>query len=81
MVKNLPTVQETGFDSCVGKILWRREWLPTQVFLPGESYGQGSLAGHSPWGLKESDTTKRLTANDYRGTARIATCLLCCEPV
>ena len=27
-------------------------------FLPGESPGQGSLVGYSPWGHKESDTTK-----------------------
>ena len=40
---------------------WRREWLPTPVFLPGESYGQRSLGGYSPWGLKESDTTEQLT--------------------
>ena len=26
--------------------------------LPGESHGQRSLVGHSPWGLKESDTTE-----------------------
>ena len=31
------------------------------VFLPGESHGQRSLAGCSPWGHKELDTTKRLT--------------------
>ena len=36
----------------VVKIPWRREWLPTPVFLPGESHGQRSLAGYSPWGLK-----------------------------
>ena len=29
----------------IGKIPWRREWQPTPVFLPGESHGQGSLAG------------------------------------
>ena len=28
------------------------------VFLPGESYGQRSLVGYSPWGCKESDTTE-----------------------
>ena len=28
----------------------RRAWQPTPVFLPGESHGQGSLAGYSPWG-------------------------------
>ena len=43
------------------KILWRREWLPTPVFLPGEFHGQRSLAGYSPWGLKELDTTERIT--------------------
>ena len=36
---------------------WRRKWQPTSVFLPGESCGQGSLAGCSPWGHKESDVT------------------------
>ena len=45
----------------VGKIPWRREWLPTLVFLPGEFHGQRSLAGYSPWGRKESDTTQQLT--------------------
>ena len=30
------------------------------VFLPGESHGQRSLEGCSPWGLEESDTTERL---------------------
>ena len=38
------------FNPWVRKIPWRRKWLPTPVFLPGKSYGQGSLAGHSPWG-------------------------------
>ncbi|CAN0410066.1 unnamed protein product, partial [Rangifer tarandus platyrhynchus] len=37
------------------------EWLPTPVFLPGESHGQMSLAGNSPQGSKESDRTKQLT--------------------
>ena len=27
-------------------------------FLPGESHGQKSLAGYSPWGYKELDTTE-----------------------
>ena len=34
---------------------------PTPVFLPGESHGQRSLAGYSPWGHKESDTTEGLS--------------------
>ena len=41
-----------GFDPWVGRIPWRREWLLTPVFLPGESHGQRSLAGYSPWGCK-----------------------------
>ena len=43
------------FDSWVGKVPWRREWLPTPVFLPGESHGERSLAGYSPRWLKELD--------------------------
>ena len=39
---------------------WRRKWQPTLVFLPGRSHGWRSLAGYSPWGCKESDTTERL---------------------
>ena len=39
----------------------RRDWQPTPVFLPGESHGQRSLAGYSPWGRTESDRTERLT--------------------
>ena len=35
-----------------------RKWQPTPGFLPGESHGQRSLAGHSPWGHKEWDTTE-----------------------
>ena len=31
----------------VGKSPWRNEWLPSPVFLPGESHGQRSLAGYS----------------------------------
>ena len=33
----------------------------TPVFLPGEFHGQRSLAGYSPSGCKESDTTEQLT--------------------
>ena len=36
---------------------WRKKWQPTQVFLPGESQGQGSLVGCRLWGLTESETT------------------------
>ena len=41
-----------GFDPWFGKIPWRRAWQPTPAFLPGESHGQRSLGGYSPWGHK-----------------------------
>ena len=40
----------------VGKIPWRRERLFTPAFWPGEFHGL-----YSPWGGKQSDTTKRLS--------------------
>ena len=40
----------------------RRKWQPTPVFLPGESHGQRSLVGCSPWGHTESDTTEATAA-------------------
>ena len=45
------------FDPWVGKFSWKRKWQPVSVFLPGGSHGQRSLAGYSPWGHKELDTT------------------------
>jgi len=62
-VKNLPAMWETW----VGKIPWRRAWQPTPVFLPGESHGQRSLVSYSPWSLKESDTTDRLSTAQHLG--------------
>ena len=49
-----------GFDPWVRKISWKRAWPPTPVFLPGESHGQRSLAGYSPWGRTELNTTEGL---------------------
>ena len=61
MVKNLPAMQETRFDPRVGKIPWRREWLPTPILFAEKSIGQRSLEVYSPWGRKEFDTTEQLT--------------------
>ena len=57
-VKNLPASGRPGFNPWVVKIPWRRAWQSTPVFLPGESHGQRSLEGCSPWGCKETDTTE-----------------------
>ena len=43
MVKNLPA--KPGFHPWVRKIPWRREWLPTQVFLPGNFHGTEEPGG------------------------------------
>ena len=40
--------------------MWTRKWQSTAVFLPGKPHGRRSLAGYSPWGCRESDTTERL---------------------
>ena len=57
LLKNPSAMQETW----VGKIPWRRERLPTPVFLPGEFHGPRSPVGYSPWGCKEQDTAEQLT--------------------
>ena len=46
-----------GFDPWGRKILWRKAWQPTPVFLPGLTHGQRSLVGYSPRGHKELDMT------------------------
>ena len=59
--KNPPAKQENRrcrFDSCVGKIPWKRAWQPTPVFLPARSHGQRSLVSYSSLCLKESDITE-----------------------
>ena len=61
MVKNLPATQEVRqlrLNPSAGKIPWRKEWPSIPVFWPGESHGQRSLAGYSPWGRRESDTAE-----------------------
>ena len=61
VVKNLSASarnKRCELNPWVGKIPWRRKWQPTPVFLPGKSHGQRSLAGYSPWGHRESDTTE-----------------------
>ena len=49
-----------GFNPWVRKIPWRRKWQLTLVFLPGKFHVWWSLAGYSPWGHKELDTTEQL---------------------
>ena len=68
MARNLPARQETqvpslGLEDPLEKgmathpniLAWRRAWLPTPIFLPGESHGQRSLVGCSPCGHRVRD--------------------------
>jgi len=55
MVKNLTAVQETEVRFLHQEDPLKKEMATTPVFLPGESHGQRSLTGYSPWGHKESN--------------------------
>ena len=59
--KNLLAMRETSVRPLGWEDPLEEGMAPTPVLLPGESHGQRSLAGYSPWGRKELDTTERLT--------------------
>ena len=54
----------------------RRKWQPTPVFLPGESHGQRGLAGHGPWGRRESDMAEVTKHVCMQWVVVLFTCLL-----
>ena len=56
LVKKPPAMCEIWVQSLDRKMPWRREWLPTLAFLPGEFHGL-----YSPWGRKGLDTTEWLS--------------------
>ena len=62
VVKNPATnsgdLRDTGSIPGVEKLPWRRVGQPTPLFLPGESHGQKSLEGYSPWSRKKLDMTE-----------------------
>ena len=68
VIKNPPASardrRDTGLTPRSGRSL-EKEWQPTPGFLPGESHGQRSLTGYSPWGHKESDTTEVTVWHTY----------------
>ena len=61
MVKNLPAMQEARVRSLGQEDPLERAWQPTPVFLAGESHGQRSLVGYSPWGSKSWTRLKQLS--------------------
>ena len=59
--RNLPTMRETQVQPLGQEDPLEKGMASTPVFLPGESHGQKSLVGYSPWGCKQLDTTERLS--------------------
>ena len=56
---------------------WRRKWQPAPVFLPGESHGQGSLAGYSPWACRVGhDWATKQQQHATAESGPVTTCLL-----
>ena len=53
------------FDLLCGEYPWKRKWQPTPVFLPGESHGERSLAGYSPWGQHSQTLLKQLSTHAW----------------
>ena len=51
--------------SLICGISWRGKRQPTSEFLPGEFHGQRTLAGYSPWGHQEPDTTEQLSTHTH----------------
>ena len=54
------------FSPWVRKILWRRKWQPTPVFLPGEPHGQRNLEDYGLWRHKVSDMTEQLSTAQHK---------------
>ena len=65
---------DLGLIPWVRKIPWRKAWQLTPVFWPGESHGQRSLAGCSPWGPKEPDMNQRLSTHTGKMCAFVGLC-------
>ena len=74
VVKNPPANVGAVGDKCSipgsGRSPGGGNWQPTPVFLPGESHGQRSLEGYSPWGQRVRHMSINLvklkeTINDF----------------
>ena len=57
MVKSLPAMEETWVLSLDQEDPLEKR-ISSPVFLPREFHRLRRLAGYSPWGRKESDTTE-----------------------
>ena len=57
-------MQKTWVQSLDQEDPLEKEMVTHSSIVPGESHGQRSLVGYSPWGHKESDTTEQLNNNN-----------------
>ena len=53
-----PVILSPYLFNLYAEYIWRRQWQPTPVLLPGKSHGQRSLVGCCLWGRTESETTE-----------------------
>ena len=51
-LKTLPATQETRFNPRVGKTPLKKGMATHSSILAGESHGQRSWAGYTPWGCR-----------------------------
>ena len=61
-------MQETQVEALGQEDALEKGMQPTPVFLPGEFHGQRHLAGYSPWGCQEPDTTEQVCSSSSPGT-------------
>ena len=72
MVKNLSVMQDMQVQSLGWEDpLEEGHGNPLQYSCPENPHGQRSLVGYSPWGHKESDTTKQLSTAQQVSDAQI----------
>ena len=71
LVKNPPAMRETWVQSpgWEDPLSWRREWLSTPGFWPGEFHGL-----YSPWGRKESEATEQLSLTHFYSARDVLHC-------
>ena len=60
MVTSLPAMQDMWVQSLGQEDSLNKKITTNSSILAGNFHGQRGLAGYSPWGHKESDTTDRL---------------------
>ena len=61
---NAEDARDAGSIHGLGRSPGEGNGNPLQLFLPGKSHGERSLAGYSPWSHKESDTTEHRHVDD-----------------